>query len=304
LFIGYSDRKTMPWLINAAQLDKFRKNQKNVVILDATWFLPTAGRDAQAEFQNQHISGARFLELDAFHDKDNLIPNMLIRDEALIQKLLGSLGITEDCKVILYDNSDLHTSCRAYWMLKTFGHPDTHLYLLDGGFPSWIRYGGKVDAGESKATPSKTFSGNFQARCLRTLVQMKTNLHHPTEQVVDMRHPIRFAGSAEARPNLRPGHIPGSHSFPYTTMFEPDGRFKSLDKIQKQITGIGLNLDAPIITTCGSGITSTILNFVLDLMGHPQHSLYDGSWSEWGSSDLYPGEADLSERPVITSLDT
>lgn len=293
----------MPWLINAAQLDKFRKNQKNVVILDASWHLPAAGRDAKAEFLNKHISGARFFDLNAFNDKSTDIPNMLIRDEALISQLLGNLGISDDCKVIIYDHSDLHTSCRALWMLKTFGHPDTHLYILDGGLPAWERYGGKMEAGEAKNVSAKTYTNSFQAHFIRTLVQIKTNLHHPSEQIVDMRHPVRYAGGKESRPNMRAGHIPGAYSFPYTTMYEADGRFKSLEKIQKQLTGIGVSLDYPIITNCGSGVTAAILNFVLDLMNHPQHSLYDGSWSEWGSEKLYHGEESLEERPIITSLD-
>lgn len=294
----------MSWLINAAQLDKFRKNQKNVVILDASWHLPASGRDAKTEFQAKHIGGAKFLDLNLFHDTTSDIPNMLIRDEALISQLIGGLGITDDCKVIIYDHSDLHTSCRALWMLKVFGHPDSHLYILDGGLAAWERYGGKMESGESKNTTSKTFTNNFQAHFIRTLVQMKTNLHHPTEQVVDMRHAIRYAGGKDQRAGLRPGHIPNASSFPYMTMFETDGRFKSLERIQKQLTGIGVSLDYPITTMCGSGVTATILNFVLDLLSHPNHSLYDGSWSEWGSEALYHGETSLDERPVITSLDT
>jgi thiosulfate/3-mercaptopyruvate sulfurtransferase len=293
----------MAWLINAAQLDKLRKNPKNVVILDASWHLPASGRDAKAEFLAKHISGAKFLDLNAFNDTSTDIPNMLMRDEARIKQMLGALGINEECKVLLYDNSDLHSSCRALWMLKTFGHPDSHLYILDGGFAAWERYGGKVEAGESRNTPAKIFTGNFQAHFIRPLIQMKTNLHHPTEQVVDMRHPVRYAGGAEHRKGLRAGHIPGSFSFPYMTMFETDGRFKPLDRIQKQLLGTGVDLSQPIVTCCGSGITATILNFVLDLLNHPTHSLYDGSWSEWGVDTLYHGETSLDERPVISSLD-
>ena len=132
---------------------------------------------------------------------------------------------------------------------------------------------------------------------------MKTNLNHPTEQVVDMRHPVRYAGGREHRPGLRSGHIPKSFSFPFITLFESDGRFKPIERIRKQLTGIGVELDYPIITTCGSGISSAILNFALDLMNHSQHSLYDGSWVEWGIDTLYPGEESLAERPVDTSLD-
>lgn len=292
----------MPWLINAAQLDKFRKSQKNVIILDASWHLPTEGRNAKEEFLKSHIIGARFLDLDAFNDKETTLPNMLIRDEALIKEKIGALGITDEHKIIFYDNSNLHTSCRALWMFKVFGHNPHQLYILDGGYEAWERYGGKIETGESRNAP-KTYNINFEAHFIRSLVQMKTNLHHSMEQVVDMRHPVRYAGGPEHRLGLRKGHIPDSFSFPYTTMFEADGRFKPIEKIRKQLTGIGVDLHYPIVTTCGSGMTASVLNFALDLMNHSQHSLYDGSWSEWGANQLYLGEESLEERPVATSID-
>jgi thiosulfate/3-mercaptopyruvate sulfurtransferase len=293
----------MPWLINASQLEKFRRNQKNVVILDTSWHLPEENRHAKEEFLQQHIVGARFLDLETFNDPDTQLPNMLVRDEALISQKVGALGISNEHKVIFYDNSKLHTSCRALWMFKVFGHNPNLLYILDGGYSAWEKYNGKVEEGEGSHVNPKPYEVNFIAHDIRTLVQMKSNLHHPKEQVIDMRHSIRYAGGAEHRAELRRGHIPGSFSFPYMTMFDADGCFKSLEKIQKQLSGIGVELKDPIVTTCGSGITSAILNFVLDLLNQSEHSLYDGSWSEWGSERLYAGEADLSERPVKTSLE-
>lgn len=292
----------MPWLINPVQLDKFRKNQKHLIVLDASWHLPESGRHAKEEFLHQHILGARFLDLDAFNDKENPLPNMLLRDIDEISKKVGDLGITNDHKIIFYDNSDLHTSCRALWMFKVFGHNPNQLYILDGGYEAWKKYGGKVEAIEPRPSVNKTYVVSFQAHLIRTLVQMKTNLHHPTEQVIDVRHAVRFSGGAEHRPGMRTGHIPGSFCFPYMTMFDQEGYWKPIEKIRKQLWGIGVDFDVPIITTCGSGITSAILNFALDLMNHTKNALYDGSWSEWGRDSLYPGESDLSERPVATIL--
>lgn len=294
----------MPWLINAAQLDKFRKSQKNVVVLDCSWHLETEDRDARKEYIANHIDGARFLDLNEFADKESPFPNMLIRDENLIKEKIGALGITNDHKIIFYDNSKLHSSCRALWMFKVFGHNPYLLYILDGGIEGWAQYEGKVETGEPRPATPKTYNVNFKANLIRTLVQMKTNLHHPAEQVVDVRHPVRYAGGVEHRSSLRPGHIPGSFCFPYMTMFESDGTFRPLERIRKQLLGIGVELQYPIVSTCGSGITSAILNFVLDLLGQEQHALYDGSWCEWGSNTLYAGENSLDERPVITSLDT
>lgn len=293
----------MPWLINAAQLDKFRKSQKNVLIFDTSWHLPDDNRHSKEEFLAHHIVGARFLDLELFHDKVTSLPNMLVRDEAYLSQKMCELGITNDQKIIFYDQSNLHTSCRALWMFKVLGYNPNQLYILDGGFKVWEMYGGKIETGESRYGVSKSCSINFEARFIRTLMQMKGNLHHPVEQVMDMRHPIRFAGGPEKRSNMRSGHILGSFSFPYFTMFEPDGRFKPLEKIRKQMVGMGVDLSYPIITMCGSGMTASILNFALDLMNHQQQALYDGSWSEWGSSQLFAGEQSLEERPVVRSVD-
>lgn len=293
----------MSWLINASQLDKFRKGQKNVTILDVSWHLPADNRNAKEEFLESHVSGARFLDLNDFHDKQTTLPNMLIRDESTISQLVGALGISNEHKIIFYDKSGLHTSCRAHWMFKVFGHNPGQLYILDGGYAAWEKYGGKSESGEVRAVTAKPYTVNFAAHMIRTLMQMKNNVHHPTEQVVDLRHPIRYAGGPEVRLGLRTGHIPGSTCFPYFTMFEADGRFKPLEKIRRQLVGSGVDLDYPIVSTCGSGITSAILNFVLELMNHTNTALYDGSWAEWGAEQLYPGETSLAERPVVTSLE-
>jgi thiosulfate/3-mercaptopyruvate sulfurtransferase len=229
---------------------------------------------------------------------------MLVRDEKIIREKVGALGITNEHKIIFYDNSSLHTSCRALWMFKTFGHNPNQLYILDGGRDAWEKYGGKLETGEPRNIGAKSYEVTFQAQLIRTLVQMKTNLHHPAEQVVDMRHPVRYAGGPETRVGLRSGHIPNSFCFPYHTMFDEYARWKPIERIRKQLLGIGVNLDTPIITMCGSGMTAAILDFALDLMNQTQHSLYDGSWSEWGAEQLYAGEETIAERPVVTSLES
>lgn len=291
----------MPWLINAAQLDKFRKSQKNVVVLDASWHLPDANCNAKEEFLMQHIQGARFLDINEFSNTKTSIPNMLISDEKIISEKLGLLGISNDCKIIFYDNSVLHSSCRALWMFKVFGHDPNQLYILDGGFKAWEEYGGKMEQGECRVS-KKDYEVRLRSELIKTLAQMKKNLQHPKEQVIDMRHAVRFCGGKEHREGLRCGHIPGTFSFPYMTMFDLQGRFKSLEKIRKQLQAIGVEMNHPIATMCGSGMTAAILNFVLDLLNHPSHALYDGSWCEWGSSELFSGETSLSERPVDTCI--
>lgn len=284
----------MPWLINSAQLDKFRKNQRNVAIITM---------DDREKFLSTHIPGARFLDLAVFNDAAASLPKMLSTDTALISEAVRALGITNDSKIIFYDDSEHHLSCRALWMFKVFGHNPNQLYILDGGLQAWEKFGGKIETGEPKNSIAKSYQVQYQSHLIRTLADMKNNLANPTEQVIDMRHPIRYAGGQETNPELRQGHMPGSFSFPYMTMFESNQQWKPIEKIRKQLTGIGIDLSYPIVTTCGSGTTAAILNFALDLLGHAQHSLYDGSWSEWGANKIYPGESSIEERPVVTSLD-
>jgi len=292
----------MPWLIKPAQLEKFRKNQKSLIILDASWHLPQTGRNALEEFNNKHIIDAQFFDLSIFHNTNTSLPNMLIHDEKLISEKLGKLGIRDDYKIIFYDNSDLHSSCRALWMMRIFGHNPHQLYILDGGLTAWEKFRGKLASGPVTPT-AKSYSAKFQPNLLRSLQEMKKNLHTPTEQVIDLRHSLRFAGGPEPRADLRSGHIPGSFSYPYTAFFNKENFFLPLEKIRRNLSDMGIEIKSPIISTCGSGITAPILNFVLDLMDHPSHALYDGSWSEWGSNTLYPGESDISERPVVRSTD-
>lgn len=294
----------MPWLINPAQLDKFRKNQKSLIILDASWHLPQTGRDAKQEFINKHIADAHFFDLSLFHDASSPIPNSLIRDEKMIGEKLGALGIPDDYKIIFYDNSELHSACRALWMMRIFGHNPHQLYILDGGLNAWEQYGGKTSTGNT-FTNTKSYTAKFQPNLLRSLSDMKKNLSTHAEQVIDVRHAMRFAGAPESRPGLRAGHIPNSFSFPYTSFFDKKTNcFLPLEKIRKLLSDLAIDLKCPITSTCGSGITAPILNFVLELMEHSQHALYDGSWSEWGAETLYAGENNLDERPVIRSIDT
>jgi len=290
----------MPWLINAEQVDSFRKNQKNLVILEATWHGADSEK-ARQEFLQKHIPGARFFDINAFSDPDTTLPNMLLRDESKAGDLLGALGLRPDCKIIFYDRSEFHSSCRALWMLKMLGHPPQLLYILDGGLPAWEKYGGKTEAGESQTAP-KPYAIKFHEKFVRTLAQMKELLPATAEQLIDARHPVRYAGGPEPRPGLRSGHLADSYCFPFSACFDKDGYFLPLDKLRRRLEGLGVDLRHPTVTLCGSGMTAAVLNFALDIMGNENNALYDGSWTEWGAETLYPGETSLAERPVETCV--
>lgn len=291
----------MPWLINTSQLDKFRKSQKNVVILDAS--LHIDGRNAKQEFAEKHIIESRFFDIAEFSDPNSSLPFTILQDEKLLGEKLGKLGIRNDYKIILYDNSDLHSSARALWMFKVFGHNHHQLYILDGGLKAWEKYGGKTESGEVSITP-KSYEAHLQNQFISPLADVKNNLRDSKAQIVDVRHPVRYAGGPESRPGMRSGHIPGSFCLPYMTLFDKeDGTFVPLDKVRKKFTELGIDPNAPIITMCGSGVTAATLSFLLDLMSVPNHTLYDGSWSEWGKNELYPGETSLDERPIETCID-
>lgn len=290
----------MPWLINAEQLDRFRKNQKNLVILDATWYDLDKER-ARQEFIEKHIASARFLDLNLFSDPASPLPNMLSRDEQKNADLLSALGLRSDCKIILYDRSPFYSSCRALWMLKVLGHPPQLLYILDGGQAAWERFGGKLESGASH-TAAKLYPVRYHEKYLRTLEQMKHLVQNHTEQVLDVRHAVRFSGGAEPRPGLRMGHIPGSFCYPFTVFFDKDRYFLPLEKLRRRLEGIAIDLHAPTVTLCGSGMTAAVANFVLDILGNENNALYDGSWTEWGAEGLYAGEVSLAERPLETCL--
>jgi len=292
----------MSWLINAAQANKFRKSQKSLIIMDATFHLPQSGRDAKQEFLEKHITGAQFFDIAALCDASNPLPYMALQNENEINEKLGALGIRNDYKIIFYDNSDLHSAARALWMMKYFGHNPQLLYIVDGGLAAWEKTIGKTESGPSSCK-SKHYLSKLQPHTIRTLSQMKENLKTSQQQVVDLRHPARFAGGRESRSGLRSGHIPGSFSFPFSSFFETNGTFKPLDKIRTLLESVAIDVKSPTIAMCGSGITAANLDFVLDLLGNREHQVYDGSWTEWGSENFYPGEKNLEERPVETCIE-
>jgi thiosulfate/3-mercaptopyruvate sulfurtransferase len=247
-------------------------------VIDATWFMPGQA-DAAAGYRAAHIPGAVFLDLEAVRDTDSALPMMLPTADRFAE-LIAPLGIGDGMRVVLYDNSPYRTAARAWFMLSRFGI--ANVAILDGGLQKWRAEDRPVDSGVG-STPHRRPSIRPNLANVRDLTAMRANLESGAEQMVDARSAARFAGTEpDPRKDTAAGHIPGSKNLPIAQLFEPDGTYKSLDKLRAAFAAAGVDIDRPIVTTCGSGVTASVLAFALHLLDRDA-ALYDGSWSEWGA---------------------
>jgi len=271
---GMDDLVTTHWLADDL-------GESDLVVLDASWFLPEHGRDPRAEFAERHIPGARFLDLAALTDPDDALPMMLPSDHRF-NETMRALGVSNDSRVVIYDDSPLHTSARAWWMLRLMGVP--RAAILDGGLGKWRVEGRMLDSGPAAISPG-IFMAHSDRGGVRDLAGMRAARDSDAEQIVDARSPTRFAGEEpEPRAGVEPGHIPGSINLPYARFFDVDGRWRSHEALRALFDEAGIDIDSPIVATCGSGVTAAVIVFALHLLGR-EAALYDGSWADWGSSD-------------------
>ncbi|WP_164116348.1 3-mercaptopyruvate sulfurtransferase [Sphingorhabdus sp. Alg239-R122] len=256
-------------------------------IVDATKFLPDAGRNAAAEYEAGHIPGAVFMDLGELTDSNSDIDNMLPPPEKFASRM-QSLGLGDGSRIVLYDDSPLKSSARAWFMLTMFGAHE--VAMLDGGIAKWKAEGRPLETGK-ETLRHRHFTAWADDKNVRTKADMLSNLHSQGEQVVDARPAARFSGEeADPRDGIASGHIPGSVSLPHGTLFNGDGTWKTGDDLKAAFESAGVTLDKAMVTTCGSGMTAAVVAFGAHLLGKTDVALYDGSWSEWGADGNTPKE--------------
>jgi thiosulfate/3-mercaptopyruvate sulfurtransferase len=258
--------------------------EPDLAIVDSSAFLPTDGRDPNAEFLDAHIPGARFLDINQVADKANPAPHML-PSAGEFGRAMTELGVGRDDRIIVYDNSPLRTAARGWFMFRHFGAE--RVAILDGGLQKWRSEGRPLESGEAR--PRKS---HFDAREVSGEVVTKQQILVGTGlPIVDARGRARFEGSEpDPRPNVGVGHIPGSKNLPFAALYREDGTLKPESELRDAFEQLKVDPGQPFIASCGSGVTANSLIFAAHRLGGRKGKLYDGSWSEWGADPSTPKE--------------
>lgn len=250
-----------------------------VQLVDATWFMPNEGREGHADYLEAHIPGAVFFDIDAIADRTVDLPHMLPTAEDFAEAA-GALGLSPDATIVAYDSFGIRSAARVWWTLRVMGF--SKVFVLDGGLKKWLAEGRPTEAGQA-ALPVTTLSPSLDAGLVRDLGAVKNLLRSKAAQLVDARGAARFRGEApEPRAGLRSGHMPGARNTPFDSLLNPDGTMKAADELKALFRAAKVDLAAPIVTTCGSGVTASVVALALARLGREDVAVYDGSWTEWG----------------------
>ena len=264
----------------------------DVRVVDGSYYLPHEGLDPREEYENQHIPGAVFFDIDEISDTTSSLPHMLPPAEKFSSRV-RKLGLGDGVRIVVYDQRGILSAPRVWWTFRTFGHSD--VAVLDGGLAKWLDEDRPIEDGPGRAG-ERHFTARMNTFMVRNKDQILRNIESGREQVLDARSAGRFAGDAEEpRPGLRSGRIPGSLNLPFTELLDRETQtLLPNDQLRQRILDAGIDLNRPVATTCGSGITAAVLSLALHVIGHKDVALYDGSWAEWG----LPGDT-----PVATAAD-
>jgi len=272
---------TTEWL--AGELGK-----PDLVVFDATKYLPNEPKDGRAEFLAAHIPGASFFDIDEVADTDTGLPHM-VPTPGRFAKLMGAMGVGNTTRVVFYDQKGLASAARGWWLMGLFGHDNAA--VLDGGLPKWVGQGRPTQSGAAADPAPAVFDPIYRATRLRGVGDILNNVTARAELVLDARAAGRFTGATpEPRAGMRSGHIPGSANVPYTDLLNADGTFKPVAAVKARFAAAGVDGSRPVVTSCGSGVTACILTLGLRLAGLPEGAVYDGSWTEWGGRSDTPVE--------------
>jgi len=267
--------------------------QPDLRIVDATYYLPMQKKSARAEYNERHIPGAVFFDVDEISDTSTDLPHMLPPADKFAARV-RKLGIGDGAHIVVYDGNGGLGAPRVWWMFRAFGARDVS--VLDGGLMKWLAEDRPVED-LPPAPRERHFTPRFDNTMLRSKQQLLDNLKSKREQVLDARASGRFnATEPELWPGRRAGHIPGALNLPYPQLLRPDGTFLPVDQLRAKFAAAGVDPKQPVVTSCGSGITACVLALGLDLVGHRDVAVYDGSWAEWGLPGETPVEPELATK--------
>jgi thiosulfate/3-mercaptopyruvate sulfurtransferase len=258
----------------------------DLLVFDATYYLPNEGKDGRTEFLKTHIPGARFFNIDEMADPDTDLPHM-VPTPGRFAKLIAGLGVSNDSRVVFYDQKGLSSAARGWWLMGLFGHD--RAAVLDGGLPKWQREGRSVERGEPPVASPGRFRPDYRATRMRGIGDILRNVSDGRELVLDARAAGRFTGEMpEPRAGMRSGHIPGARNLPYGDLLNPDGTLRTASELRAKLNQAGVDGSKPVVTSCGSGVSACVLTLGMALAGLPEGAVYDGSWSEWGGRPETP----------------
>jgi thiosulfate/3-mercaptopyruvate sulfurtransferase len=279
--------QTKTWLTETDELAR-ELDAPDLVIIDASWHMPAENRNAHEEYLAEHIPGAIFFDIDEIADTKSGLPHMLPPPEKFSSRM-RSMGIGDGSRIVVYDSTGLFSAARVWWTFRVMGVDDVS--VLNGGLPKWKREGLPLESGPARSRTARHFTARRNLDLVRDVADIKALLKDRSAEIVDARAADRFAGKApEPRPGLRSGRIPGSHNLPFAKLLNKDGTLKTAPEIERLFEEAGVDLSKPVVASCGSGITASVLALGLAEIGHRRAAVYDGSWSEWGADQSLPIE--------------
>lgn len=257
-----------------------RLGSPDLIVVDASWFLPAEGRSGREEYLQAHIPGAVFFDIDALSDRATDLPHMLPTAEQFAREA-GALGLSREAEIVVYDTHGIRSAARVWWTLRVFEF--TRVSVLDGGFRAWNAEGRSVEPNEVKRRAT-TLEPKMDAALVASLEVVAASLQSGDAAVVDARPAARFSGeSPEPRPGLSSGHMPGALSLPFDRLLTSEGKMKPPAEVRSAFEAAGVDLQRPVVATCGSGVTASVLALGLAHAGLTRAKVYDGSWAEWGA---------------------